>query len=150
MTTGNPTVPGFVNVVVRALLRTPAHRLLSRNTMLLSFAGRKTGKVYTIPVSYFREGEIITCYTDSGWWKNLRGGAPVSVSIAGRRFRGVGEVVTQEHQAAVESLRTFLAKTPRDAKYHGVTLAPNGDPDAGDLDRAARASTMIRIRLSPE
>jgi F420H(2)-dependent quinone reductase len=150
MTTESPTVPRFVNVIVRSLLRTPAHFFLSRNTMLLSFAGRKTGKSYTIPVSYSREGEVITCYTESGWWRNLNGGAPVSVTVAGRRFRGVGEVVMQGHEVAVENLRAFLLKTPRDAKYHGVTVGTNGDLDAGDLDRAARLSRMIRIQIMPQ
>lgn len=149
-TTVNPTVPRFVNVFVRAVLRTPAHRLLSRNTMLLSFTGRKSGKAYAIPVSYCREDDVITCFTDSGWWRNLDGGAPVSVTVAGRRFRGVGEVVSQPHQAAVENLRAFLLKTPRDAKYHGVTVWPNGDLSTGDLDRAARVGKMIRIRITPQ
>ncbi|WP_158886602.1 nitroreductase/quinone reductase family protein [Amycolatopsis anabasis] len=149
MTTANPTVPRFVNVFVRALLRTPAHRLMSRNTMLLSFTGRKTGKAYTVPVSYCREGEAIICFTDSGWWKNLRGGAPVTVTVAGRRLHGVGEFVEQSHPAAVASLRDFLLKTPRDAKYHGVTLGPDGTPDAEDLERAARTGRMIRINPRP-
>jgi hypothetical protein len=118
--------------------------------MLLSFTGRKSGTAYTIPVSYCREADVITCYTESGWWKNLRGGTPVTMTIAGQRLHGVGEVVEQSHPAAVENLRAFLLKTPRDARYHGVTVEPSGDLRADDLDRAARSSRMIRIRITPQ
>lgn len=73
------TVAPIVNVVVRAVLRTPLlHRVLSRNTMLLTFTGRSSGRTYTVPVSYQRDRDTLTCYTraDRAWWKNLRGEPP--------------------------------------------------------------------------
>ncbi|ROO86150.1 uncharacterized protein DUF385 [Actinocorallia herbida] len=143
------TVPRSVNVIVRAVLRSPAHRLMSRNTMLLSFSGRRTGTAYTLPVSYCRDGENLTCFTDGTWWKNLRDPAPVRMVVAGRRLTGVGEVVTQDHQSAVDALRTFLHRTPRDAKYHGVRTGADGEYLRADLERAARAATMVRIRPAP-
>jgi hypothetical protein len=47
----HPTIPEPVNVMVRALLRSPLHWTMSRNTMLLAITGRKTQRVYQVPVS---------------------------------------------------------------------------------------------------
>ncbi|GAB2812360.1 nitroreductase/quinone reductase family protein [Actinocorallia aurea] len=144
----NATVPRYVNTLVRALLRSPAHRLLSRNTMLLTYTGRKTGTPYTVAVSYVRDGDTLICYTDSAWWKNLRGGAPVTVVLAGRTFHGTAEPVALEPADAVASLEAFLHRTPRDAKYHGLRRNPDGTYDPAALADAARTSTLIRIGLT--
>ena len=34
------------------LLRSPLHKLASKNTLLITFTGRKSGKKYTTPVNY--------------------------------------------------------------------------------------------------
>jgi len=44
----HPTIPEPVNVMVRALLRSPLHWTMSRNTMLLAVTGRKTQRVYQV------------------------------------------------------------------------------------------------------
>ncbi len=72
MSGDNPNAPESLNVLVRILLRTPLHWLISHNTMLLWVTGRKTGKVYNIPVSYTRDGKDLVVFTDAPWWKNLR------------------------------------------------------------------------------
>ena len=40
--------------------------------MLITFTGRKTGKVFTTPVRFIRNGETVRCFTSSGtrWWRN--------------------------------------------------------------------------------
>ena len=76
-TTTPPTVPGYVNTLMKGLLRSPLHRVVSKSTMLMTVTGRKTGKRYVVVVRYVRDSEHIVCYTDSKWWINLRGGAPV-------------------------------------------------------------------------
>ncbi len=42
-------VPGIANTIAIRILRSPLHGLLSHNTLLLSFQGRKSGKIYTKP-----------------------------------------------------------------------------------------------------
>ena len=76
----------LLNVGVGLLLRSPLHGLVSGRIMLLTVTGRRSGRSFTVPVSYLRYGENILSFTSgewSAWWKNLRGGA-------GRR-RGCGE-----------------------------------------------------------
>ena len=142
----HPTIPELVNVVVRVLLRSPLHRILSRNTMVLTVTGRKTGKVYRVPVSYSTEGTEIVCFTDSPWWKNLRQMSPVLVTIGGRTISGAAYAVTGPTVA--EHLTRHLRVVPRDAKYHAVRLGPGNEPNTTDIERAVHTTAMIRVRLA--
>ncbi len=141
----HPTIPEPVNVVVRALLRSPLHRAMSHNTMLLSITGRKTGHVYQVPISYSRDGDHLVCYTDAPWWKNLRGGATVTAVIRGQRRPATAQAISGP--AVAEHLARHLRVVSRDAKYHGVRLVADREPDLGDLARAAETTVMIRIRI---
>src|SRR5712691_523168 len=69
------------NVAVQLLLRSPLHFWLSDTMLLLTYTGRKSGRRDTNPVSYSREGDVVTVFTYRSWWRNLRGGAPVRVEI---------------------------------------------------------------------
>jgi hypothetical protein len=72
------------------LLRSPLHRLVSKNMMLLTYLGRKSGKRYDVPVSYVQDGDgfSVTSMRERTWWRNLRGGAGVRVQLAGAGTRG--------------------------------------------------------------
>ncbi len=142
-----PTVPRVVNVLVKLILRSPLHGLMSKNRMLLTFRGRKSGKVYTTPVSYIREGESIVCFTDSPWWRNLRGGAPVRMRLVGRDVAGMAYPIDTDREAIARGLERMLQKIPNDARYYQVTVGPRGQLPASDLLRAARSNVMIRIHL---
>ena len=39
-----------INPLVRALLRSPAHRVMSRGVLLLTYTGRRSGRRYALPV----------------------------------------------------------------------------------------------------
>jgi hypothetical protein len=85
------------NPVVRAVLRSPAHRLLSGRVLLLTYTGRRTGEQHTIPVQYARDGEALVVTVGwperKVWWRNLRGpGAQVGLTLAGRRRDALAEV----------------------------------------------------------
>jgi hypothetical protein len=45
------------NSFIAWLLRSPLHGLLSANTLLITMAGRKTGRPITTPVNYVRDGD---------------------------------------------------------------------------------------------
>jgi hypothetical protein len=48
-----------VNVPMRAALTLPFATPLSRNLMLISYTGRKSGKAYQQPVSYVGDGDVL-------------------------------------------------------------------------------------------
>jgi hypothetical protein len=137
----------LLNPLVVALLRSPLHSLLSGNTMLVSFTGRRSGKRYTVPISYVREDDTIICFTGSPWWKNLRGGAPVVVRVRGQDLDGSALPIDGDPGAISQGIQALLRRVPRDASFYGVTLNSEGIPDQEQVDRAARRITMIRIQL---
>ena len=88
----------IVNPFMIWLLRSPLHFFVSRQTMLISVKGRKSGKTYTTPVDYGRDGEAVLAVTSRNytWWKNLIGGGPADVVIAGKRLSGAATVSQDE------------------------------------------------------
>jgi hypothetical protein len=58
---------GLVNLVVRGLLRTPGlSRIIGSRLVTLYVAGRKSGRRYTVPVSYLAHGDDLLIGTSSG------------------------------------------------------------------------------------
>ena len=73
------------NPIVSWLLRSPLQGLMSTSTMLITFSERKSGKTYTTPVNYVQDDHtlLVVSPKDRLWWRNLRGGAPVTVFVRG-------------------------------------------------------------------
>jgi hypothetical protein len=143
-TSAPPTVPGYVNRLIKALLRSPLHPIMSKNTMLLSYVGRRSGKDYVVAVRYLRDGNRLSCYTDSRWWINFRGGAPVRMRVAGQSMTGVALPVTDATTVS-RRLSEFLNQMPADAKYYGVRRDAVGRPVIADIAAAAERTTLIEI-----
>ena len=78
-----------MNKVPTTILRSPLHPLMSNKYLLLSFTGLKSGRKYTTPVAYLRDHETFLVTTDSPWWKNLHGGAPVTLQVKGREYEAI-------------------------------------------------------------
>ena len=142
-----PTVPPYVNSAMKFVLHSPVHAMVSKTVLLITFTGRKSGKTYTTPVDYSQDGDQVTIFTHSDWWKNLRGGAPVTLRIRGRELQGVAEPVAEDKLAVAAGLAAHLRKVPSDAKYYDVTIDTQGNPDTEDVEKAAQTAVMIRIRL---
>jgi hypothetical protein len=86
------------NPFVKVLLRSPLHGVMSKHLLLITMTGRKSGKVYTIPVSYHREGAVLHIIS---WWyrqwrRNLRGGVPVMLRLQGHDLQGGGNVLEDD------------------------------------------------------
>ena len=83
-----------VNVPMRIVLGLPFATPLSGRLMLLSFRGRRTGKVYRQPVSYVRQGATTLLTPGGGRWKlNLSDGQPVRIRLRGRDVTARPELV---------------------------------------------------------
>jgi deazaflavin-dependent oxidoreductase (nitroreductase family) len=102
----------LANGMMKSLLLSPLHGLVSSRAMLITVSGRKSGRLYTTPVNYAREGNVITVVSrrNRTWWKNLRGGAAVTLRVRGQDLKGTAEVVEDDHEAIVGAL---LALHPR-------------------------------------
>ena len=140
-------VSPLVNRFVSRLLRTPFHPLVSWSLMLITFTGRKSGKIYTTPLSYVRFDDLVLAFSKAKWTRNLAGGAPVTLLIKKKEYQGWAELVADDKQAVAEGLQAFLRHSRFDAKIHGVKYDSNGDPNWEDVQRAAQMTTMLRIQL---
>ncbi len=135
----------IINRAMRLLLRSPLHPLVSRSLMLISFKGRVTGRTYTTPVRYVRDGEKIRCHTsrDAKWWPNLKHDPTVVLRIRGRDVPCATRVIDDDPPTVRELLAGYLAEYPGDAVYHDVRLDRNRMPVPEDLDRAASHSIIV-------
>lgn len=130
---------------MRRLLESPAHWPLSRWFAVLAWAGRKTGRRYSTPVSYVREGGASYVTTGDRWWRNLIGGAPVAVRIAGRWRQGNAFAITDPEQSQVEHERLFR-EHPWFRVLAGIPRDQGGGPDRAAIDRSVAAGrVLVRI-----
>lgn len=139
--------PKFINKSLVVLLRSPLHGLVSKSLMLLTYRGRKSGKMYTIPVGYTRQEDTVTLFTDHNWWKNLRDQAPVTLRLRGKKLQGTAEVIHDDIELITEGLMAFVQQHSRAAPAYGVKLDANGQPDRASAQQAAQRFTLIRIHL---
>ena len=136
------------NPLISSLLRSPLHRLLSKQIMLITYKGRKSGKEYTIPVNYVRDGNTLwtTSYTQRTWWRNLRGSASVTIQLRGKKVEAIAEVIEDE-QAKIEGFMLFLHKAPGFAQYFKVEIESNGKPNREDVVKASKGRVLVRSQL---
>ncbi len=136
------------NPLVIWLLHSPLHRFLDQHTMLITVTGRKSGKRYTFPVSYIREGETLLVISQKNrtWWKNLRPGAQVTVFLQGHTLQASGETFTDTGMAA-NILLQILQRVPTYQRLLHLPLAANGQPEhPEDLTRLAQDHVIVRVK----
>jgi len=130
------------------LLRSPIHGLFSGNLMLITYTGRKSQKQFTTPLRYIRVDDTIQCFSSSEpvWWRNLRGGADVTLRLNGQDKRYHATVVENDPARVRDALAYYLAFFPQDAAYHDIELGKGKLPDPTGLDCASRTSVVIEAR----
>ncbi|MDX1665560.1 MAG: nitroreductase/quinone reductase family protein [Candidatus Promineifilaceae bacterium] len=138
----------LINPTMGTILRSPAHGLVSDHLLLLTFHGRKSGRAYTTPVGYTQEDETLHLMTESPWWKNLMGGAPVEVLLRGERRKGTA---TPQSDPA-----TVAGVLQHELEEHGpgylrrryrIALNTN-NPSPEQLREAAEGTVLITISLN--
>jgi deazaflavin-dependent oxidoreductase (nitroreductase family) len=137
----------FFNVLVRGLLRSPLHRVLSGRLAVVTVTGRKTGREYRIPVGYVEHDGEILVGAPGTWTRNLRGGASARVRVHGRELLVRGDVITDADQAA-PLYKFVLARNPTHGRFVGVELDEQGEPERDQL-RAAFERGVVLVRFRP-
>ncbi len=143
------TPPRWLNAVTSLVLRTPGlQRLVGRSTALLTFTGRRSGRVYTTPLSYARVGDrvVLTCHPSRTWWRNLGDQPAVELRLAGRARPGTARVL--EGAAAADALTEFFARLPMAARAAGVSRDAEGRPAAADVTAALEETVVVAVDLA--
>jgi hypothetical protein len=143
-----PAVIRVLNPVMRALLRSPLHRLASRQFVLLSVTGRKTGRTYTIPVTRHQSGDEIVVYAAGGWRRNLRGGAAVRVVLDGRERAGEARLEEDPDRVAQAYKQRLDELGPSNARMLGLKLNVNRPVTSEEIKPVVAGRAIATIRLS--
>lgn len=137
----------IINPIMKTILRSPFHTIISRKIMIITFRGSKSGRQYSTPVSYYREGDRVICFTHGLWWKNIGDGSEVKVRIQGEDYNGHAVAVTDDAERKVENLTKMLKAVPGDAGFYKVKFDANGDPKREDVELAVEEAVLIHIRF---
>jgi deazaflavin-dependent oxidoreductase (nitroreductase family) len=107
-----------VNPVVRGLLRSPAHRLMSGSVLLLGYTGRRSGRSFELPVQYAVDGDALVVAAgqpeQKSWWRNF-GTDPrlVTLTVRGQRCRGTARRPAPDDPDRQRALRAYARAAPR-------------------------------------
>ncbi|MCI0678160.1 MAG: nitroreductase/quinone reductase family protein [Actinobacteria bacterium] len=140
--------PAWANrMMVWALHRPVLRSWIGSEIAVLTFTGRRTGKRYTIPISYQRDGDVVTMVTKRArtWWHNFETPAEVELRLAGKPHVGKAEVMT-DYAENLEFMTRYLARRPIDAKAYGL------GKDEITKDKVAEIMphiVLIRIEIAP-
>ena len=116
--------------------------------MLITFKGQKSGNLFTTPVRYVKVNEVVRCFStpEGFWWRNLKGGANVTLLIKGVEKQYNAEVIEQDPQEIRNGLEHYLELYPQDADYHSIRLNRDGSLNTADLDQASNCSIIVEAR----
>jgi deazaflavin-dependent oxidoreductase (nitroreductase family) len=105
------------NGIVLAVLRSPAHRLLSGMVIELRYTGRRTGREFAVPVQYVRDGDrLLVAVQDPAaktWWRNFRTPRDVSVRLRGRIRPATADIVDPDDASWDAGRRRYEARWRR-------------------------------------
>ena len=153
---GRPPVEGaeppkalgrVIGPVLKVLLRSPLHGLLSEQLMLLAFEGRKSRKRYEVVVGRHEVGGTLLVPSASPWRVNLRGGAPVEVTLAGRRRLGRADLIEDPDAVARAYGKLLDALGEESAQRVGLRVNVDREPSQEELKVALVDHGAIRVRL---
>jgi len=136
----------LANPVVRAVLGSPVHRLLSGALIVLAYRGHRSGRTFRIPLRYANmPGARIVALAVAPdrklWWRSFSQPAPATLVVRGAERATGGRLLQGEERRA--ALRVYLARFPRAAGALGVSDAESD----GALDAAAAA--VVAFDLEP-
>lgn len=146
------TFPGWFNAIMILLLRIPViERQPGRSIALIAFKGRKSGRIYSTPVSYLKEGNevIVTSKRFRVWWRNLLDEPRVVLRLAGRNVRGVARVLSDDDERLATFLR-FLDHRRLDARAYGLDFDEAGRIDPDQARAVLPQVVVIRVALVQE
>ncbi|WUH99688.1 hypothetical protein OHR68_40425 [Spirillospora sp. NBC_00431] len=137
------------NRVVRPLLRSRLHSLLSGRLMLLTYKGSRTGRTYAIPVAYYRfdRDEVWAFGARSGWMSNFRTPRTVRLLLRGKELRAEASAV-EDHNQVADLLEELIRRNgPDTIQDPALGLPRDRRPTRDEALAAATRTRIARFRL---
>ncbi len=137
----------LINRVMKLLLASPLHGVMSASVMTIYFTGRKTGRSRSTPVRYLREGgTTVICLTSrqTAWWQNFLEPTAVELQLAGRRVAATAQSLPDDVIRKEAALRRTLDQFPGDAPYHGF----KADATRAQFSAAVANNVIVNFTLA--
>lgn len=138
----------LINPPIVRLLHSPMHRALSARIMTVSYRGRKSGKDYRTPVSYYQDGNTVYCFTNGNWRYNFVDSADAVLRIRGVDYGAIGMPDGGDQQHQTEIMTRYFKAVPGDKKFYGVRCDADGKPVRAQVQQATRVIDIIRFELA--
>ena len=147
---GNQIFFRLMNPLTRAIARSPLHPLISDNVVVLIFPGIKSGRIYSIPVSYLETSDKeMVCLTDRPyiWWRNLINNKNIQILLRGKLLNAEVEVEFKNDDLIAEKLTAMCLHSKIDAYFANVGFK-NNIPIEEDIIAAASNMTLIKLSIN--
>ncbi len=138
------------NPILGLLLRTPVLGSAGKQLMVVTVAGRKTGRRYSIPLSAHRIDDNLYALTGAPWKHNFRGGATAEVLYRGKTTRMNGELI--QDRAVVADLFRRCAESygvKSAQRMLGLKFRDGRIPTLQEFTEAVDRDRLAAILLTP-
>jgi hypothetical protein len=115
--------------------------------MTVSYTGRKSGRPYRTPVSYYRDGDTVYCFTNGSWRYNFAENADAILHIRGRDYNAIGRVDTGDRNNKIDTMTRYFKAVPQDKKFYGVRCDADGEPIRALVEQATHVVDIIHFAL---
>jgi deazaflavin-dependent oxidoreductase (nitroreductase family) len=142
-----------LNPLIAAVLRSPLHGLLSWGLMLLTVTGRRSGRRYSIPVGYQRDGDTLTVLVSEApskqWWRNYSEPGSVELRLRGRAHSGKARVVRPGTPEFRRHAARTLERIPQMGRVFGIEYDARTGVTEAQFEALGRNIAMVQIALDP-
>ena len=135
----------FINPIVRLILKSPFHFLISHQILLFRVVGRRSKRIFEIPASFAHINDSLVCVTlrENLWWKNFKDIETQEIYFKGKKINKNISINFTDNAFVRDKLKELIEHNPIDAFFAGVKLDKNKVPNSADLDKAAELHTVI-------
>ena len=147
-----PVVPlwvfRFVNPWMTPLLRSRFRGPLGRKLLVLTYPGRRSGRLISHPAAFYpwADRQVIV-FSSSRWWLNLVETSSVSLLIDGRSWRAIPHVI-RDRDAVVRTVGEFIERVgPWRARLYRMGLPWSRTPTDADIAAVRRAFVFVQFEL---
>jgi signal transduction histidine kinase len=113
--------------------------------------GRRTGRRYTIPVGYQRDGErlviLVSRARRKNWWRNYREPGPVEVRLGGCELRGMAWRVHPDSFEFRKNLERTFRRLPWLGRSFGIEYDRRTGLREDQIARLVEDAAMVQIEL---
>lgn len=140
-----------LNPVIRAVLDSPLHGLLSKHVCVVEYAGRRSGRRFRTPLSYVHDGQrvLLLSSRQTRWWKNfIDPDREVVIRIGDRSLTGTARLYQGDSPELTHRVRVFLTQLPRDAMIYKIKLDSNKKPLDSDIAGCGDRVIAVEVCLN--